>query len=164
MEPNWAKIKNEYVSKGTPYRELAKKHGVILKTLARHAKNEEWVRLREEFVNRLSTESLHKTQAQAIAEASRIQLATEKLLKKAEQLLELEEALAPRDLKALSATLLDARTLLGIKDDLDRQEQQARIDKARAELDAAKDTEGSTIEVVWVKPPWEKESHETGIV
>ena len=67
MEPNWAKIKNEYVSKGTPYRELAKKHGVILKTLARHAKNEEWVRLREEFVNRLSTESLHKTQAQAIA-------------------------------------------------------------------------------------------------
>lgn len=164
MEPNWAKIKNEYVSKGTPYRELAKKHGVILKTLARHAKNEEWVRLREEFVNRLSTESLHKTQAQAIAEASRIQLATEKLLKKAEQLLELEEALAPRDLKALSATLLDARTLLGIKDDLDRQEQQARIDKARAELDAAKDTESSTIEVVWVKPPWEKESHETGIV
>ena len=158
MEPNWAKIKNEYVSKGTPYRELTKKYGVNLKTLARHAKSEEWVRLREEYVNKLSTESLRKTQSQAIVQATRIQTATEKLLKKAEQLLELEDALAPRDLKALSATLLDARTLLGIKDDLDRQEQQARIDKARAELEAAKDNADGTIEIVWVKPPWESEA------
>lgn len=52
---------------------------------------------------------------------------TQKLLKKADDLLELDDALAPRDLKSLSSMLLDVRTLLNILSPREAAEQEMRI-------------------------------------
>lgn len=52
---------------------------------------------------------------------------TQKLLKKADDLLDLDDALAPRDLKSLSSMLLDVRTLLNILSPREAAEQEMRI-------------------------------------
>ena len=161
--PNdWVKIKNEYLSQGTPYRELCEKYGVNLKTLARHAKKEGWVQTRKETANKVSTRSQKRIEDNKVRNVDRLFAATDKLLKKAEQLLELEDPLSPRDLKALSGTLMDARALMGAdKDEDDRAEQKARIEKMRAEVQERRE-ENRKVEVVFVQPPWEN-ADETGI-
>ena len=50
-----------------------------------------------------------------------------KVLKKADALLELDDALAPRDLKSLSSMLLDVRTLLNILSPREAAEQEMRL-------------------------------------
>lgn len=151
---DWTKIRTEYIAKGTPYRELAEKYNVNLKTLARQAKRDGWVQARTESVHTVSTRSQQRAVDLAVGQVDRLYSATEKLMRKAEQLLELEEPLSPRDLKALSATLIDARALLGIKDKDDREEQQLRLKKMREELKQSSE-EGRKIEVVFVDAPWD---------
>lgn len=162
--PDWARIKTEYIAKGTPYRKLCQQFGVNERTLCRHAKEENWAALRRESVSKVQKQCQQNAESAVIRQASRLTLASEKLLKKAEQLLDLEEPLSPRDLKALSATLLDARTLLGVKDEDDHREQRLRIDKMHMEVEAMKaaKAEGNKLEVVWVANEWDEVQDETG--
>ena len=168
---DWAKIKAEYVATGTSYQKLADKHGVPMRTLCRHAKKENWVELRgargSEIAKKVAVAVEMAVQRKAASEATdavdRMFAATDKLMRKAEQLLELEDPLSPRDLRSLSSTLLDVRTLLGIRDDIDREEQQARISKMKAEVAALQEEKSSAenrIEVVWVSNPWDKEDEQ----
>ncbi len=160
---DWTKIKNEYIAQGTPYRKLCEKYGVNERTLCRRAKKEEWQRLRTECVSKVNEKCQQRTIKNEVQkmtrDVDRMFAATDKLLKKAEQLLEIEDALAPRDLRSLSSTLLDVRTLLGIRDEADREEQKTRIEKMRAEIAAMQEdkTEQNRIEVVWVSNPWDQE-------
>ena len=50
-----------------------------------------------------------------------------KVLKKADDLLELDDALAPRDLKSLSSMLLDVRQMLGTLSPLEEEERKLRL-------------------------------------
>ena len=86
------------------------------------------------------------------------------MLRKAEQLLDLDEPLSPRDLRSLSSTLLDVRALLGIRDDQDREEQNARIAKLKAEIESLKEDKSvdNRIEVVWVSNPWDNVNDDGG--
>lgn len=159
---DWAKIKLEYITKGTSYRKLAEKHGVSLRRLAEVAKKEEWVKAREKSVNKVSAKAQRKTEEKKLAMVDRLLAASEKLLKKAEQVLELEEPLSPRDLKAMSATLLDARTLLDIHDEYEIEERNLRIQKMKADIAAAEKLvsgKQEPLEVVWVKAPWMEEEN-----
>ena len=67
-----------------------------------------------------------------------------KLLGKADQLLELDDALAPRDLKSLSSMLLDVRTLLNILSPREAAEQEMRLAALRRQ---AQDEQKQTAEV-----------------
>ena len=162
-DTNWAKIRAEYISKGTPYRKLCEKYDVNERTLCRRAKKEEWQRLRTENVSKLNEKCQQRAEKviiqNAARDADRMFAATDKLMRKAEQLLELEDPLSPRDLRSLSSTLLDVRTLLGIRDETDREEQKVRIEKMRAEIAAMNDEKQTEnkIEVVWIDNPWDKE-------
>ena len=154
----WEKIRIEYLTKGTSYRKLAEKHGVSLRRLADVAKKEEWVKQREKSVNKFASKAQRKAEEKKLQQVDRLLAASEKLLQKAEQVLELEEPLPPRDLKAMSATLLDARALLDIHDEFEIEERKLRIEKMKAEIAAAEKMVSDTtkrMEVVWVKPPWE---------
>jgi hypothetical protein len=160
VKADWVQIKTEYVVKGTPYRKLCEKYGVSLRTLADHATRENWTEERKKMRSAVAKEAQQiATKAGSVAASNRVErlyTASEQLMKKAEQLLYLDEPLSPRDLKALSATLLDARVLMGIRDDDDRAEQRVRIDKMRAELASIKTDETRTVEVVFETPVWEE--------
>ena len=59
-----------------------------------------------------------------------------KVLKKADALLELDDALAPRDLKSLSSMLLDVRTLLNILSPREAAEQEMRLRALQKQAEA----------------------------
>ena len=59
-----------------------------------------------------------------------------KLLRKADDLLDLDDALAPRDLKSLSSMLLDVRTLLNAMSPLEEEEMRLKLQALRKQAEA----------------------------
>lgn len=114
---DWSKIRMEYVLKRTPYRELARKYGVSFKTLGRKAAAEGWVQMSSTHGDVVATEARQKALDAGVEYAKRLYALAGKVMDKAEELLNLSEPLAPRDLKSLSSTLMDLRELVGVEDD-----------------------------------------------
>ena len=132
MKPptDWSAIRLEYITKRTPYRELARKYGVNVKTLGRKAKAEGWVQMSTGFADEVSTKVHNETLDTAAAFCKRLYDCAGKVLDKVDQLLELEDALAPRDVQSISSTLINLKDLRGI--------------------DEAGDAGGNYVEVVFV--------------
>lgn len=56
MAVDWLKIKTEYINDpDTSYRKLASKYGVPLRTIAKHAKDENWQQCKEQQRNNIAT-------------------------------------------------------------------------------------------------------------
>ena len=171
-KPNWAKIQTEYVTGRISQRDLAKKHGVSYSVLAARCRDEGWVALRQEHRSKTVAKALEKIsddQAEMLArdltagatellamvrkgirsldrpvrahkeviEQDGITTATEWItLDQSDDYVDLKGA------KAAGAALRDVRDVLGIKTELERQEQEARIAKLRADAEAKKDDGG----------------------
>ena len=71
-----------------------------------------------------------------------------KLLGKADQLLDLDEALAPRDLKSISGMLLDVRNLLGTMSPLEEEEQRLRLAALKKQTEEKEQEQKASAEVV----------------
>ena len=108
----WEDIKNEYISTKISQRDLAKKYGINITNITNRSTREGWVKLREEFSNRIQTKALQNIEEAALNFQAQVSESAIKLLEKVNELLSLDEALAPRDLKSLSSTLLDLRDIL----------------------------------------------------
>ena len=148
---NKDKIRDEFITTDLPYRALAEKHGIPRSTIERWMREEKWQKKRELY--RLKAEKsvekelkkYEKSEAKATEgkierrknaqkqRTERLFAATDKLIDKAVALLDLE--LSPRDLKAVSGTLVDARMLYGIRTDLEVREQEAKIKQLEKSLD-----------------------------
>ena len=76
-----------------------------------------------------------------------IRVYAHKVLAKADQLLELDDALAPRDLKSLSSMLLDVRTLLNVMSPREAAEQELRLSLLKKQTEE-KEQEKQSAEVV----------------
>lgn len=68
MAVDWLKIRNDYINGGGSYRKLSEQYGVPLRTIAKHAKDEEWQKLKKENCNAIATTLRQKT-ADAIIES-----------------------------------------------------------------------------------------------
>lgn len=62
MAVDWLAIRNDYINGGGSYRKLAEKYGVPLRTIAKHAKDEDWQTAREEQRNNVATVLQQETQ------------------------------------------------------------------------------------------------------
>lgn len=134
----WEEIKNEYISTKTTQRELAKKYKVDPSNISRRSKEEGWVKLREEYSARIQAKALQNIEEAALNFQAQVSESARKLLEKVNELLSLDEALAPRDLKSLSSTLLDLRDILTVhKED----EQDSK----------------NSFTVTWINNPWDDE-------
>ena len=116
MRVDWDKVRHEYVTTGASQRDLSKKYGVSKTAIQRRAKDEKWLDKRDQFVTRMNAKVVQRTESIVIDQTERLYLATDKLLNKVFQLLDMDDALAPRDLKSLSSTLTDIK-MLRAKDD-----------------------------------------------
>jgi len=116
VRPDWNQIRREYVTTGASQRDLSKKYNVSKSLIAKRAKEENWLEKRGQYVGRIDAKVEQQTEKIFVDQTARLYEATNKLLDKVFQLLDLEEALAPRDLKSLSSTLTDIK-LLRAKDD-----------------------------------------------
>lgn len=61
MAVDWLTIRNDYINGGGSYRELSERYGVPLRTIAKHAKDEEWQKLKKENCNAIATTLRQKT-------------------------------------------------------------------------------------------------------
>lgn len=114
----------EYISTDLSLRVLAKKHNMSVSTLQLWKNNGHWDVERKAMLaaaTERAAENLSTAKAQALDSLTSRQektlAAADKLLTKVYQLLELEDALAPRDLKSISSTLLDIKMLTDARDD-----------------------------------------------
>ena len=116
MHAPWNKIRQEYITTGCSQRYLAKKYKISQSLVARRSKEENWIERRNQYITGVDSKVEQKAQDVIIDQTARLYEATNKLLDKVFQLLDLDDALAPRDLKSLSSTLMDVK-MLRAKDD-----------------------------------------------
>ena len=162
-KPNWTKIRTEYVTGSIGQRELAKKHGVPLRTLQDRSRSEGWVEQRREHRSATVAKACSKiSDEQADQMARELTAAAGELLTMVRQGIQhlnrpvrshkykvegedgseiTTEWLTQDDpngivdlkgAKAAANALRDVYAILGLKTELERQEQEARIAALRA--------------------------------
>ena len=151
---DWQDIKTEYITTDTSYRKLAQKYGIHYKVISERGKNEKWVELRSQHRDKTLTKTLDKISQQEANRAAKIHSVADKLLLKIEAIVESEELLDTKGIRALTAAVKDLKEIQSVRTALDKQEQEARIANLRRQVD--KDEEDSSmIEVVFAAGPEE---------
>lgn len=152
---DWSAIRIEYVTTtDTSYRKLAQKYGVNVTNIAKKASSENWVEQRKQYVTKKQTKTLEKISQQEAARAAKIHSVADKLLQKIEAMVDADEPLDSKGIRALTAAVKDLKEIQSVRSELDKQEQEARIANLRRQVD--KDNEGTgTVEVVFDAGPGE---------
>lgn len=124
-----AAIHREYVTTDISVRALAKKHDIGKSTIAKWMQAEAWSAEKKAYLlkaakkaqeearrDKVAWEQSMEQYVDALAQRTEaIYKSADLLLKKVNELLQLEDALAPRDLKSLSSTLLDVKMIHDVK-------------------------------------------------
>ena len=127
MSTDWEKIRLEYVTTNCSKSYIAEKYGVTRQTVIRNAKAGGWDDARERYVTGVTQKCYTVAENHAVDFASRLYDSSEKLLGKVNQLLELEDALSPRDLKSLTGALMDLKLLRDIKSEEEKTDDSNKV-------------------------------------
>ena len=89
-KPDWNRIKAEYIASGTSYRKLAHEYGLTKDAVARHAKAEGWIALRDRTRDAAETKVIQKTADAIATNAAKLErargLAIDRLIRALEQM------------------------------------------------------------------------------
>lgn len=143
---DWSKIKAEYVAGGTSYRKLATKHGVPFSNLKNIAIKEQWTQLREQAKNRTNTKLVDNIGRQNAKIDDTYFRCVEKLMKKAEELIDNTTIWQPTNLKDMATAMKYLKECKGVKSEADIREQEARI--AKLQKEAQEEEKDNDIKVV----------------
>ena len=138
---DWQAIKTEYITTQTSYRKLAQKHGVYTTQICNVGREEKWVEQREQYLNDTTAKTLKKISDQEANRAAKIHSVADKLLQKIEAMVDNGNVCTEKGLRALTAAVKDLKEIQGVKSDMDKREQEARI--ATLEKQANKDDNSS---------------------
>ena len=136
---DWAKIKTEYITTNTSYRELSQKYGVHYTNIAKRAKKEDWQQQRQQHINTVQTKMQQAVERKQVDRAARLQSVADKLLNKIEKAVDMyamEEIFVDRQgLRQITGALKDIKDIQMIRSEADLIEQEARIAKLRKEAE-----------------------------
>ena len=152
---DWQKIKTEYITTDTSYRKLAQKYGVDSAVIGRRAKNEEWVKLRQQHIDKTQTKTLNAISRKQADRAANLIAVSDLLLGKVKSLLESDDELLidPQSMKHISGVLKDLKDIQMIKSEADMKEQEARIEKLRADAQQNRNDDDDDETGVILMPP-----------
>ena len=152
---DWQAIKTEYITTNTSYRKLAQKYGVNHAVIGQRAKAEKWVDLRRQHIDKTQTKTLNAISNKQVDRAAKLIGVSDLLLDKIKSLVEGHpEVLAvPQNMKHISGVLKDIKDIQMIKSDADMREQEARIDKLRADAAANRNDDDDDETGVVLMPP-----------
>lgn len=178
---DWQSIKTEYITTDTSYRKLAQKYGVSTTQICNVGRDEKWVELREQHLHKTVAKTIEKIGNKQVDKMARIDRLTDKLLAKLEKAVDeldfeiivikdktvtstgerTEESKIARaggivdraGLKQLTAALKDIKEVKMLKSELDRQEQEARIEKLRADAQQRSNDDDDDETGVVLMPP-----------
>lgn len=151
---DWQAIKTEYITTQTSYRKLAQKYGVSHVQIGNVGKQENWVELRRQHLDKTLAKTVEKISQQEANRAARIHSVADKLLNKIDATVESGRPLDTKGIRALTAAVKDLKEILCVRSDLDKQEQEARIANLRKQAEKDEDTT-DVIEVVFAAGPEE---------
>lgn len=141
---DWNRIKTEYITTDTSYRELSQKYGVHYTNIAKRAKKEDWQQLRQQQTNTTQTKMIQAVERRKVDRATKLLDVSDLLLQKVRARVEALDVLetGSQEFRHLSATLKDLKEIQMIRSEADMAEQEARIANLRkqAEKDEVKDT------------------------
>ena len=132
---DWQAIKTEYITTDTSYRKLAQKYGVSHVQIGNVGKQENWVELRRQHLDKTLAKTVEKISKQEAERAAKIHSVADKLLLKIEAMVDSEEPLSEKGIRALTAAVKDLKEIQNVRTDLDRKEQEARIANLRKQAD-----------------------------
>ena len=112
-------IKTEYITTDESYRSLANKYGISKDQIARWSKHDHWIEERNKYRDSVATECIQAAKQDVLDRRAKLFQSVDKLQQRVDQLLDLEDAMAPRDLKSLSSTMMDIKMMLGIRDEVE---------------------------------------------
>ena len=138
---DWQAIKTEYITTQTSYRKLAQKYGVNVTNIAKKASAEGWVGQRNQYATETQAKTLEKISQQEANRAAKIHSVADKMLQKIEDMVDNGGGFTEKGIRALAAAVKDLKDIQGVKSDLDKREQKARI--ATLEKQANKDDSGA---------------------
>ena len=138
---DWQAIKTEYITTQTSYRKLAQKYGVSHVQIGNVGKEEKWVELRRQYLDSTFAKTVEKISQQEANRAAKIHSVADKLLQKIEAMVDNGNVCTEKGLRALTAAVKDLKEIQGVKSDMDKREQEARI--ATLEKQANKDDNSS---------------------
>ena len=173
---DWNKIRKDYIAGKGSYRALAAKYSVPLKTLSRRAKDEGWPELRKQSGRKAATKTVEAVAEANSRVDTRIYRIAGKLIDKLETAVDeldmdtvvvkktiqdgknkttterktLEQRQGPIDrdgMQQLTGILRELKTVMDVRSALDRQEQEARIAKLRAEVEKGKEDGNNEISI-----------------
>lgn len=145
MTPDWEKIKTQYIEGSESYAALARRWGVGQRNLALRGRDEGWPQLRAQHRRGAAENSAAPTPGNEAAPASaapalaplaplsgeaasmaRIEAVTDRLLEKAEILLDREDVDA-QTIQRLASAIKTVKETKGLRTDPDAREQEAKI-------------------------------------
>jgi hypothetical protein len=140
---DWQRIKTEYITTDTSYRKLAQKYGVSHVQIGNVGKEEKWVELRRQHLDKTLTKSVNAIGSKQAERTAKLIGVSDLLLDKVKGLLEANEALLVDTsvMKDVSVILKNLKDIQMIKSDADLREQEARIEKLRREAEPEKQTD-----------------------
>lgn len=132
---DWQAIKTEYITTDTSYRKLAQKYGVSHVQIGNVGREEGWVKLREQHLNKTLTKSVNAISNKQAERTAKLFTVSDLLLNKVKSLLEADEELLVDTsiMKDVSIILKNLKDIQMIRSEADLREQEARIDKLRKE-------------------------------
>ena len=147
---DWVKVKTEYITTEIGYRKLADKYGVSFRTLSQKAKDEEWVQERRKHRENIVKKAVRKVEDHESTKMARFTTVSDKLLNRIERIIEESETgqISAKDIRSLTAAVKDLKEIQGVRSELDRQEQEARIANLRRQAQAEEKVSGASLEVV----------------
>lgn len=134
---DWQKIKTEYITTDTSYRELSQKYGVHYTNIAKRAKKEDWQQLRQQQTNTTQTKMIQAVERRKVDRATKLLDVSDMLLQKVRERVEALNALetGSQEYRHLSATIKDLKEIQMIRSEADIREQEARIANLRKQAE-----------------------------
>ncbi|MBR6538099.1 MAG: hypothetical protein IKT67_12960 [Lachnospiraceae bacterium] len=145
-EKLWEKIKEEYISTDTSYRQLERRHGVSYAKIQAKARMGDWQGERERFKSNRTNKSLDLICEHQAKEISKALMVANKLLDKIERSVDAVEDGDTQSIKQLTGAVKDLKEIGVFRADMDRREQMARI--AKLEKETAEEVKDTTIQIV----------------
>ena len=154
---DWQKIKTEYITTDTSYRKLAQKYGVSYVQIGNVGKQEDWVTLRKQHLDKTLTKTVDAISDKQVDRAANLISVADQLLAKVKSLLETNaEVLSDtQSMKHISGVLKDIKDIQMIRSDADMREQEARIAKLRKEAEKEEVSKDVTITIEGGDPSWQ---------
>ncbi len=152
---DWQSIKTEYITTDTSYRKLAQKYGVNATNIAKRASKEKWTEERKKNANKTLSKTLNAIGTKQAERTAKLIGVSDLLLDKVKSLLEADEELLVDTtiMRDISVVLKNLKDIQMIKSEADMREQEARIEKLRADAQQRNNDDDDDETGVILMPP-----------